>query len=185
MRSSLEQGERQSASLEVEELPFSPESTAITDELSVGADDAMAGNDDGDAIVSVGARHGPHRGGLSDRLGQPGVGRRGSRRNTLELGPDAALEGRAWHVHRNVELPPFAGKIFGELIADDSEDRRLATLELAFERASHSVELRAEHAAVRELEQQEVRLGGCGDHRADWGLDVGHEGADRSGHSSQ
>ena len=50
-----------------------------------------------------------------------------------------------------VELATVAGEVFVELGTHCREHRRFASLELTVECASHAVELRVEHPAVREL----------------------------------
>ena len=46
---------------------------AVTGEAAVGADDAVAGNEDGQAIVTVGPRHRPYGGRSVDGAGEVGV----------------------------------------------------------------------------------------------------------------
>src|SRR5262245_57888955 len=56
-----------------EQPPLAVESAAVARQRPVGADDAMAGHDDGDRIRAVRRPDGPHRRGLSNPLRQLGI----------------------------------------------------------------------------------------------------------------
>jgi uncharacterized protein YijF (DUF1287 family) len=51
-------------------------------------------------------------------------------------------------VKRNRKLTSLAAKVFVELRANSVDHRRVATLEHAFHRATHALELRVEQPAI-------------------------------------
>src|SRR5262245_63535246 len=57
-----------------EQPPFPVEAAAVSRELSVGSDDAMAGDDDGDGVGAVGRADGSHRCRFANALRQLAVG---------------------------------------------------------------------------------------------------------------
>jgi hypothetical protein len=78
------------------EQPFlAPESAAVAAERSTGVHDAVAGDEDGDPIASVGHAHGALGPGIANRGGELGIGPGGTAGDGPEGGPDAGFEGRA------------------------------------------------------------------------------------------
>ena len=81
---------------------------------------------------------------LTDSAGQCAVACRRPNGNSLKLSPDAVLKRRSRRIQRDRELTPFAAKILVELGANRINHRRIARLELARDRPTHPLELRAE-----------------------------------------
>ena len=77
------------------------EAPTIAAEAAVFADDAVAGNNDGDGIGGAGASHGADGPGIADAASNFGIGARLAAGNAPELFPNAALEGGAANVERD------------------------------------------------------------------------------------
>src|SRR4029079_5115906 len=93
---------------------------------AVGADDAVARNDDRARVVSVRASHGALTAGSIDIPGQPRLGDRGSVGDPAEARPDALLERRAPRCAPDPELGQRPVEICRQLARDRVEGRALA-----------------------------------------------------------
>ena len=78
-----------------EEPTLEVETTGETAEGAVGADDAMAGDDDGDGVLSVGLSGGAKSSGAADFLGEPAIAAGLAVRDGEQALPDGLLEVRA------------------------------------------------------------------------------------------
>src|SRR5690606_17363489 len=105
------------------------QATAETGERATRADDAMAGNHDGNGIAAVGEAHGARGIGIAERGGQRAVGGRLAVFDAAQALPDAALELRAAGIERQVELRARAGEIFLELFTGPVDEWRGPALE--------------------------------------------------------
>jgi hypothetical protein len=79
----------------VEEPALAFDAAAVAGEGSVGSDDAMTGDDDGDGIGAVGEADRANRRGPADGGGEFAVGSGCTAGNVAQSLPDLALEGRA------------------------------------------------------------------------------------------
>src|SRR5215831_6285882 len=107
--------ELERALLEREQPALAVGATAVSGEAPVGADHAMARDDDGNPVVAVRAAHGSRRTGPADAPSDRVVGRRGAEWNLEERAPHAGLKGCSVEHERDREDLPFAGEIFVEL----------------------------------------------------------------------
>jgi len=82
---------------------FAFETPAVAGEAAMFADDAMAGDDDGNGIGSAGAGDGANGLRAANAASDVGVGARLAGGDALEFFPDAALEGRAADVEGNLD----------------------------------------------------------------------------------
>ena len=89
---------------QVEQILFGPEASAVAGQVAVAADDAVAGEDDGDGVGAVGIGHSPDGFGESDGGGQFTVGHCLSVGDVGELLPDALLEVGAGQQEGDVEV---------------------------------------------------------------------------------
>ncbi len=78
------------------------QSTAVADKFATAADDAMAGDDDGNGIATIGQSDGPRSCGVADGSCNFSVTRRDSPGHLTQSIPDASLKFSAfcsqWHV---------------------------------------------------------------------------------------
>src|SRR5579864_6270062 len=74
-------------------LPREP--AAIAGQGAVGADDAVAGDDDADRVRAVRQAHGAHRAGTTDLPRERAIGERLAAGDGAERAPDRLLEGCA------------------------------------------------------------------------------------------
>src|SRR6185437_6725113 len=95
----------------LEQRVFAFEAPAIAGQVAVLADDAMAGNNDGDRIRGAGARDGANSSGLADRACDLGVRARGAVGDAAKLVPDAALERGGLHVQRQIDMRLLAAQV--------------------------------------------------------------------------
>ena len=84
-------------------------------EVSVFADDAVAGDDDGNGVDAVGAAHGAAGIGAADFCGEVAVGAGGSVGDFLQGLPDLLLKGGACGAAFYGELCSLAGEVFRKL----------------------------------------------------------------------
>lgn len=87
------------------------EAPAVAGQVAVLADDAMAGNDDGDRIRRAGASDGANGSGLADGARDLGVRARSAVRDAAKLVPHAALERGGLHVERQVDMRLLAAQM--------------------------------------------------------------------------
>src|SRR5947209_19150345 len=83
----------------------------------------MAWHDDRDGIAAVGVAHSARSGRLADALSKLGIRDRRAEGDSHQLPPDVLLKRRAGELERHIELPPFARKVLGELLAYRGEWR--------------------------------------------------------------
>lgn len=79
----------------MQQLGFSCETPAVAAGFVVGADDAVAGDEDGEAVLGAGAGNGSGGAGESELGGDLGVGARLAFGDFSEGVPDAQLECRS------------------------------------------------------------------------------------------
>src|SRR5262245_12528030 len=89
--------------LAVEEFLLAVEAPAVAGEGATLAEDAVAGNGDGEGVGGNGGGGGTNGAGLANAVGNFGVGRGGASGDFSQGVPDAALEGRAADVERQIE----------------------------------------------------------------------------------
>ena len=137
---------------EVQERFLSPQQPAVTPELSVLVDHAVAGDENRNAIQAVCMTDGPLRARRVDGSGEifvrPGL----SERDSQQLAPHALLERRPRRGKRKRELPQLSRKICVQLVAQPVEMRRLAGNDGTVESLANGFDLCRQHAAVGELE---------------------------------
>ena len=98
-------------SFESEQLAFDIQTPGKTCQGAVAADNAMAGNDDGQRIAAVGGAHRPHRCRPVDGAGNIRVAAQSTPGYSRQRGPDRALEGGARRCQGQVELFALAGEV--------------------------------------------------------------------------
>lgn len=76
----------------VQQAALAVEAPAVASQPSITADDAVAGDDDGDAIGGAGAGDGAHGAGTTDGLRDFGIGLRAACGNGLQVVPNLELE---------------------------------------------------------------------------------------------
>lgn len=99
----------------VEKPAFAFDAATVAGEGTVGADDAVAGQDDGDGIGSVGGADGANRGGMADLLGEFAIGDGGTAGDGAERTPNLTLkhgaDGFDGEIVNGVE---FSGEVAGQ-----------------------------------------------------------------------
>lgn len=165
----------------VQEFFFDIEPAAEAAEGAVLGDDAVTGDDDGDAVGAVGAPHGARDG--VDTFGECVVADGLAEGDVLEFIPDALLEFGTREEEREVELVTVSREVGSELGLGFVEQltggfARFAVvrpLEPGMEPALEVVFLQLESGAAGELEEAESDGGGI-----TFGLeDAGEEATDR------
>src|SRR5690349_9482295 len=101
--------------LVIEQPPLALEAARVTRETSVGADDAVAGDDDRDGIFVVGHTDGARRARPPDPRRELAVRGGGPDGDRAESAPHELLEGRSRRGHREpIERPHTAAEIRAE-----------------------------------------------------------------------
>lgn len=80
------------ATLEGEQLPLAFQPAAVPGQLTGGADDTVAGDDDADRVQAVGQADRPCRGGSSYPVGELATGDGRAARHVTQRGPHPSLE---------------------------------------------------------------------------------------------
>ena len=108
---------------------FAPQAAAVTGQLRtrpaacpVAADDAVAGNDDGNRITAVGRAHGAHGFGVANRVGNRLVTGRLAIPDAEKLLPDLTLKRRAVQGQGQVEAVQCAAEIGVNPFQDNLRD---------------------------------------------------------------
>jgi len=99
----------------VEQPALAGQAAAVAGERAVGADHAVAGDDDADRVAAVGQAHGAGGCGTAELLGERAVRRGGAVGNCLQRLPHLLVEGRADRGEPQVERGASAGEVFAEL----------------------------------------------------------------------
>ena len=109
--------------LVIEQPLLTRQSAAVAGKRSVGADHAMAGDDDAAKIIAIRARNGADRSRLSDTPGDVSVGTRFTGGNLQQLIPNAPLKfGAAWRERQRKNFP-LAIEIFIDFVCRLIEHR--------------------------------------------------------------
>ncbi len=103
------------ATFEGEEEFFGIEAAGVTGQTAVAADDAVAGDDDGDRVGGIGGGYGADGLGVADAAGQFGVGDGGAVGDFQQLRPDRTLEGRSREANFQVERLAAAREVLVQL----------------------------------------------------------------------
>src|SRR5262249_25079385 len=104
------------ASFEVEQKLLSPQAAAVAAELAAFVDDAVAGDDDGDAVGAVGSADRTLSRGGADRAGDVFVRPRFAVGDSQEFVPQALLERCARINERYAEPLELAGEVVFQLV---------------------------------------------------------------------
>ena len=151
----------QSVGLVFEQPVLAPESAAVAAERSTGVHDAVAGDEEGDPVASVGHPDGALGTGVADRGSEFAVGPRGTAGDGSEGGPDAGFEGCARGDEGNGEGTPGSGEIVFEL-GDGQVEVPIAAGDTAESQPAIQSLLRAgEAAGIVELKEAESIVGGA------------------------
>ena len=110
----------------IEQPLLPPPAAAVAAERTVGPDDAVAGNDDGDLVLAVDAADGADGAGRSDAARHVGVRPRLAVWDLAERLPRGELERRAALLQRQVEVAPRAGEVLAQLLRRAAQDRMVA-----------------------------------------------------------
>ena len=155
---------------------FAFDASSVAGEGAAGADDAVAGHEDGDRVRAVGEAHGAGGFGSSDALGKLRVADGGSARDVAEGAPDLALKRRAGGFYGNVvERGEISGEIAAEAIGEAVRvggwlEGEAVCAVVTAEQAEHSI------FVVGPVDGAEVPfVVGDEDHFADRGFDAVHE----------
>ncbi len=106
------------------EQPFlTVEPAAVSTEGSIGGDDAVAGNHDGNGVPPVRGPDRPRRPRAADPPGELRVAHGLAERNRPQALPDQVLKRRAGHRERQLEIAKLALEIGSQLLADRSKNR--------------------------------------------------------------
>src|SRR4051794_11674503 len=152
------------AVLEIEQGALAFQAASVAGERPVGADDAVAGDDDGDRVAAIGGADRARGPGALDALGELAVADRLAVGDRAQRLPDLLLERRAGERQVDVEVAPVAGEVLGELGADPGEGVVVA-LPAGGGRAVH-VEQLERGAVPGEEELADGAVGGGVDHAA-------------------
>ncbi len=99
-----------------QEPAFAPQAAGISGEGAVAADNAVAGNDDGQFVFAVGGAYGPDAFRVADAVRQLQVRDGMAERDVQELLPYGLLEVGTGLLQGQLESFTFAGKVFVELL---------------------------------------------------------------------
>src|SRR5437016_629405 len=157
--------------LVLEQPLLAPQPAAVPGQRAVGADHAVAGHDEAQAVVAVGSSDRAHRGPATDRRCDIGVGARRTGRNGKKRIPYRALKGRAAERDRRGKAELAAGKVRRELVADLREVSVRAGQNRALELLLHDLDFALEAPPVHEFEQCEAAVISERKHRAERSLE--------------
>ena len=107
--------------LQIEEEPLAAQTTGIAGQLPPGADDTMAWEQDAQRVPAHGSAHLLSGCPVSQLAGQVTVGRGLAVRYLADHRPDALLVLVAASGRRHLELPPLAGEVLADLLANNIE----------------------------------------------------------------
>src|SRR5205809_4065930 len=160
--------QRQQRPLVLEEPALPVQTAAESCELAPGADDAVAGHDDGNGVLAVGGADGAGQADVAEAARDLAVAARDAERDRAKLLPHAQLEGGAGWVQRQIERGAGAGEVFGELLPYAREDLTPWCLSpwppLPFVERGNEMRGRKIHARERGLGRREDELAeGAGD----------------------
>src|SRR5580693_9309270 len=82
---------------------------------TIGADDPMTGNDDGDWIAAIRQPNRPRSIGIVQAFGELPVAARFAERYFCQLAPNALLKFGARHAQRQIEFAALTGEVFVQL----------------------------------------------------------------------
>ncbi|HEY1583341.1 MAG TPA: hypothetical protein VGF73_09620 [Chthoniobacterales bacterium] len=150
----------------IEQPLLPPEPSAVTAKRTIGADHAMAGNDDAHHVRAVRAADGAARSGAAELLGHPGIGARLREWNRAQHLPGAHLEVGADGRERDSKIEIFAGKIIAQFFANPVEITMFARDDASAKALSQDPDLAFECAAFGEFEQAQAFVIRDRDHRA-------------------
>src|SRR5688500_10772846 len=148
----------------IEQPLLAPAAAGVARELAVGADDAMARDDNGELVPAVGRSDGAHRCGGTDGLRDVTVRSRFAKGDRGEHPPDAMIERGPALQERKVERVARAGEILGELRRGRGEHRIAPRDDRRSKPLSHCRQLAFERPAVDEFEQRERLIRRHGEH---------------------
>ena len=100
----------------VEQPFFAPQATTVADEVAFGTDDAVAGNDDDDIVLSVGGSCGADGLGVAEAAGEFEVAEGLSKGDGGEFRPDALLERGTFLANRKVKDAALPLEISDQLL---------------------------------------------------------------------
>jgi len=146
--------------LVLEQPLLAPQAATVASQGAVRADDAMAGHDDAQTIVAVGAADRAYCGRVSDRSRDLGVRASRSRRNRLESAPYFALKSRAEDLDRRLEAQIASGEIRLELALDLRQVRVGSGQYAALKPTPQCRELGFKATSIDELQQREAVIVG-------------------------
>jgi hypothetical protein len=99
----------------IEQPFFAPQAAAVADEVAFGTDDAMAGDDDHDIVLSVGGSRGADGLGIAEAAGELEIAEGLSKGDGSKFSPDALLEGGTFLADRKIKDAALALKILDQL----------------------------------------------------------------------
>ena len=154
--------------LKRQKVALAPKSATVSGQFSIRANHAVAGNDDGNAVIAIGAPDGPDGIGLSDAPGDFCVAAHFAVRNTAKLVPYAFLELGPGRLNRQVKLFQITIKVCIQLLLDCLHQRMVARQEYTPHALTQTLELTVEHASFGEFQQAQAMVGYAHDDRAQW-----------------
>ena len=141
----------------VEQPLFALQTAAVAGEAAVFADDAVAGNEDGEAVGTVGGGHGAYGGRFSKLFGQRLIMGGFAVRDGLQRVPHPPLKRAAGGVQRHAKLAARTLEIFAQLGLHQSGVFVFALLGLAAEQALEIAQFIVDAPAAGKFEGKECR----------------------------
>src|SRR5687768_9172634 len=162
----------------VVEQPFlAPQAAAVAAEGAVGANDAVAGDDEAKHVRPIGTAHGALGVGDAELPGHPAVRARFASGDGAQEVPGPALEFRSDRREGKVELQILAREIISKLNAEAVEMWMLAGDDVGPKATAQDGQLAFECAAVGEFEQAQTFIAGDREHGPEGRVDpFGEEG---------
>src|SRR5260370_19262082 len=149
--------------LQIKQELFAPQPAAVAAEFADLVDDAVARDEDGNAVQAVGPAHGALGGGGAGAAGQLFVGTGLAVGNAAQLGPDALLKRTAGEKKRYAEFFQLAGEVARQLFFQEAQVFVLTGNDGAAEALPQGIELGLEHPPLGEFEQAHAFGGSAGD----------------------
>ena len=113
------------AAFKGEKFLFDRQAAAVSREFAVGSDYAMARNDDGNGIRTVGEADGAWRIGIADAASEFSVGDGFTVGDFAEFFPNLLLEQRAFRRQQEIKVFKFSGEVGAELADGFGETGRI------------------------------------------------------------
>src|SRR5437016_374721 len=155
----------------IEQPLLAPQTTAVPTERAIGANHALARDDDANHVRSIRATNCATRIFIAQALCHPRIRTRFANRDRLQNFPRAQLEGGSHRSERNFKLQLLARKVTAQLGTDYFKIPMFPGHDICAQLFSQNRQLAFCCAPVDEFEQPQALVVGDRAHRSEWRID--------------